>query len=538
MESVKASGETEENLQLVGNIVSRFPIGCVCYRTIFSGDGGVSDYEILRANERFEKLVSLKNEQFAGKMVSDAMWKLRADTVKHLLELGKTAYEKRTKTAAFYVSILDRPCKVSFLYISDSLMLGLYQPLQPPAYRRLFKHTLPYEVILRSISDLAAACPDGTAPRPPRSPDAPEPPSFQSRPLRFLGAECGPQSSEDAMFRDALTGLYDRMFALSALKMYLAQDAFPVSVALGDINGLSAINDTLGYAAGDDLLVKVACVLSGGCRGEDIVARWGDDEFLILLPCTSGDETQRVLRRLTTALADQCGSSTPVTFGYAAAADGTRTAESLIREAEAWVYRKKLLVSRSSRSGILRLLLSILHEKSADTQEHSERMTNYCRKIGARLKLSSEALNELTLVAVLHDIGKIGVRHEILAKPGPLTPEERREIEEHPEIGYRITRNIPELSQVSKDILAHHERWDGAGYPNGLGGRDIPLVSRIVAVADAFDVMIGGRPYRAARSVPEALAELRRCAGTQFDPEIVDIMTELAAQETAPVAGS
>lgn len=528
MGSEKMNGDTADSLGLVRNMVSRFPVGCACYRIVFSQDGAVADYEIVRANERFERLVGLKNEQFEGKGISDALWRLRPESVKHILDLGEKAYRKKTKTAEFYVSILDRPCKVSLLYISDSLMLGLYQPVQPPVCRRLYRHTLPDEVIRRSLSDrttASPACPDGPAPEPPGN-------GVQ---LRFLGAENTLPEPEDLVFRDALTGLYDRMFALSALEMYLAQGAVPVSVVLGDINGLSATNDTLGYAAGDDLLVRAARTLRDGCRAEDIVARWGDDEFLILLPCTSGDETQRVLKRLQAALAAQCGGGdgAPVTFGYATAEDGTRPAESLLREAEAWVYRKKLLVDRSARSGILRLLLSILHEKSADTQEHSERLTSYCRKIAARLGLSSEALNELTLVAVLHDIGKVGVRRDILMKPGPLTPEERREIQEHPEIGYRITRNIPELSQVSKDILAHHERWDGGGYPSGLCGEEIPLASRIVAVADAFDVMISGRPYRGPRSVPEALAELERCAGTQFDPQIVEIMAELVRRESA-----
>ena len=136
-------------------------------------------------------------------------------------------------------------------------------------------------------------------------------------------------------------------------------------------------------------------------------------------------------------------------------------------------------------------------------------------------------VNDLVLLSMLHDIGKVGTPESILNKPGPLTPEERARIEQHPEIGYRITQAIPELSHASKYIMAHHEWWDGTGYPNGLSGAEIPLASRIIAVVDAYDVMVTGRSYRAARSKEEAVCELKRCAGTQFDPKIVDIYVKL-----------
>jgi HD-GYP domain-containing protein (c-di-GMP phosphodiesterase class II) len=158
-------------------------------------------------------------------------------------------------------------------------------------------------------------------------------------------------------------------------------------------------------------------------------------------------------------------------------------------------------------------------------------MADYCRWVAGKLGLSDEAINDLVILAMLHDIGKMGINRNILNKPGALSVRERREIEQHPEIGYRITRNIPELSQVSQYILAHHERWDGTGYPNRLRGEEIPLASRIIAVVDAYDVMTSGRVYRPARNAEEALDELKQCAGTQFDPEIVDIFTELIAEK-------
>ena len=220
-----------------------------------------------------------------------------------------------------------------------------------------------------------------------------------------------------------------------------------------------------------------------------------------------------------------------VTFGYATSDGQSRQAEELVREAEKWTYRKKLLVSQSHRSGFLRLLLSTLHEKSAETQDHSDRMARHCHWLAKQMGLSSEAINDLLLLAMLHDIGKLGIPDAILNKPGPLSPEERCIIQRHPEIGYRITRKVPELFQVSGYVLAHHEHWDGTGYPKGLRGEEIPLASRIIAVVDAFDVMLSGRSYRAPRSWEEAVAELRRCAGTQFDPYLVDTYVHLLERE-------
>ncbi len=324
-------------------------------------------------------------------------------------------------------------------------------------------------------------------------------------------------------------------FAMEALKMYIDRDVLPLSIVLGDVNGLNAINETTGYEAGDEILIRVAKALRANCRADDIVARWNDDEFMLVLPYASHEETRRVIHRLQTALNGLCGDScVMVTFGYANSTHQARSAEDLVREAEKWTFRKKLLVDQSHRSSTIRLLLTMLHEKSADTQEHSDRMARHCRWIAEKLGLTDEAINDLLLLAMLHDIGKVGIPDAILNKPGPLTPEERNVIQTHPAIGHRIAKTVPELSQVADYIFAHHEHWDGGGYPRGLRGAEIPIASRIIAVVDAYDVMFSGRNYRAARTQDEAIAELERCAGTQFDPEIVGIYVRLL-REDAPV---
>lgn len=205
--------------------------------------------------------------------------------------------------------------------------------------------------------------------------------------------------------------------------------------------------------------------------------------------------------------------------------------EQVIKEAEEWMYRRKLIEEKGYRKALINTLLVTLYVKSTETMEHSQRMKNDCLMIGKRMNLSAKELDELALLTVLHDIGKVGIRGSILHKPGPLTAEEWVEMKKHPEIGYRIAQNTPELAAIAEYILYHHERWDGKGYPRGLKGEEIPLFCRILAVADAYDAMTNDRTYRKALSKEEAIAEIRRNAGTQFDPQVVEIFLRIMVQE-------
>jgi len=529
----EAGKKEKKNLQLVCNLIARFPLGCACYQAIFNEEGKVSDYIIVGMNQCFEALSGLKRENALGKSVTEIFLRFKPQVLERFMQLGNEALSRTEKTAEINVSIFNHPYRISFLCVNEELMLGIYEDIQSPVYRKYFRRAIPREVIARSISERAAD--------PVVSVDHMKSCEIRNRlwaedndPLKFFPDTCDLHEQADAVFHDSLTGLYDRRFAMETLKMYLDQKAVLLSIVLGDVNGLKKINDANGYNAGDEVLIKIAWILRERCRGRDIAARWSDDEYLLVLPYTSAEETQLLLNQLREALkevSDDIGDGSIMTFGYATSSADIRGAEELVREAEKWMYRKKMLVSQSYRGSVLRLLLSTLHEKSPETQEHSNRMADYCRWVAGKLGLSDEAINDLVILAMLHDIGKMGINRKILNKPGPLSVRERREIEQHPEIGYRITRNIPELSQVSQYILAHHERWDGTGYANRLRGEEIPLASRIIAVVDAYDVMTSGRVYRPARNAEEALDELKQCAGTQFDPKIVDIFTELIAEK-------
>ena len=171
-------------------------------------------------------------------------------------------------------------------------------------------------------------------------------------------------------------------------------------------------------------------------------------------------------------------------------------------------------------------MLVTLYEKSNETEEHSKRIETYCHAIGRKLHLSSKEMDELSLLALLHDIGKVSIDPNILKKPGPLTPEEWEEMKRHTQIGYRIAQVTPELAVVADLILSHHERWDGNGYPRGLKEGEIPLSCRILSVADAYDAMTNDRVYRKAMSNEKAVYELEKNSGTQFEPSIVRLFTD------------
>jgi diguanylate cyclase (GGDEF)-like protein/PAS domain S-box-containing protein len=328
---------------------------------------------------------------------------------------------------------------------------------------------------------------------------------------------------------DTLTGIYNRrFFEMEKLRME-RQQLYPVSVIMGDINGLKLINDSFGHIEGDKLIVSIARILQNNCRECDILARTGGDEFSILLPDSTNEYAEEIAKRIEedcaelkkTALGDVYHLS--ISLGCATKYDPEQPLSQIIKDAEDRMYRHKMLQSRSLHSSLISSMKSTLFEKNKETEEHAQRLIVYSNLIGHRMHLMDQQLNDLELLSTLHDIGKIGISDLLLNKPGKLSEEEWIEMKKHPEIGYRIAMSTSELAPIAEYILYHHERWDGNGYPQGLKGTEIPLLSRIIAVADAYDAMTEDRPYRVAMSQQEAVDELRYNAGKQFDPNIVEI---------------
>ncbi|HBN83245.1 MAG TPA: GGDEF domain-containing protein, partial [Clostridiales bacterium] len=191
---------------------------------------------------------------------------------------------------------------------------------------------------------------------------------------------------------------------------------------------------------------------------------------------------------------------------------------------------KKLLQSKSIHNSVISSLKTSLWEKNQDTEEHANRLVKLSKAIGEKMMLTGEQMSKLELLSTLHDIGKIGVSDGIINKPGKLSQEERILMNKHPEIGYRIAMTSNELSPIAEYILSHHERYDGKGYPQGMKGEQIPLLSRIIAVVDAFDAMTSDRPYRKAMTQEAAIDEIGRNAGTQFDPVVAKLFMELISE--------
>lgn len=334
-------------------------------------------------------------------------------------------------------------------------------------------------------------------------------------------------------FHDALTGIFNRSFLEQELTRLDTIRQLPISIIIGDINGLKLINDAYGHAAGDKLLKKAADVLKLVCRTEDIIGRWGGDEFVIVLPHTKLNEANKIINRIQGEAQGIFIESIPLSMALGVASKNNHGEEiyEVLAEAEKKMYRNKLAESRSARSAVLNSLRNTLAEKSQETEEHTTRMEVMALKLGKKLGLMQEELNRLSLLVSLHDVGKILIAEEILNKPGKLSAKEWEIIRSHPETGYRIARSIEEISHVAEEILAHHERWDGKGYPHGLKGKEIPLLARINAIVDAFDVMTNSRPYKREMTKEQAIIELKRCAGTQFDPQLTQVFLELLQTE-------
>ncbi|MGM0420650.1 MAG: PAS domain S-box protein [Bacillota bacterium] len=326
-------------------------------------------------------------------------------------------------------------------------------------------------------------------------------------------------------YHDELTGTYNRRFFEEELKRIDVERQLPISIIMTDLNGLKIINDSYGHDQGDRMLIKSAKILQQSVREEDILARIGGDEFVLLLPKTNEKAALNIYERIKTRCEQTLQRDFPVSLGMGVATK-TSSAEDLdevFKRADNNMYQNKLLESRSTKNRIVISLLNTLGAKSDETEEHAGRMTRLAQDLGKKLDLSETELNQLSLLATLHDIGKTSVPEYILNKPGKLSPEEWQVIKEHPERGFRIASATEEFAHIAREILCHHERWDGTGYPGGLAGDNIPYLSRIIAIVDAFDVMINDRSYQPAKTLSEALQEIEKYAGTQFDPDIAKI---------------
>lgn len=329
-------------------------------------------------------------------------------------------------------------------------------------------------------------------------------------------------------YHDQLTGLYNRRFFEETLKRLNTKEHLPLSLVMFDVNGLKLTNDAFGHCKGDKLLQIVANTIKNVCRTDDIISRVGGDEFILLLPKTSYKDAETIIQRIYSTLEqtrlDDLVIS--VSTGWETKISPEEDIMRIYAKAEENMYRRKLIESQSMRSKTVQVIAKTLNERNERERIHSENVSKISRKIGIALHLNQEFLREIEMAGLLHDIGKIAVDNNVLNKSGKLTNAEYEIIKRHPEIGYHILKSADSYSNISDYVLAHHECWDGTGYPRGIKGEEIPLASRIIAIADAYEAMVSKQTYRKKMSREKALNELRVCAGTQFDPDIVRVFCE------------
>lgn len=325
---------------------------------------------------------------------------------------------------------------------------------------------------------------------------------------------------------DFLTGLYNRLYFEEELKRK-EHSPEPSGLIMCDVDGLKLVNDTLGHEQGDRLLRVVSEVMRTCFRENDILARVGGDEFAAIIPNATRkllEERIQLIRSAVLAYND-LNRDFPISLslGCALRKDVSVPMTELFKDADNNMYREKLHSGRSARSAIVQTLMKALEARDFITEGHADRLQELVEGVARSIRLPDRAVHDLRLLAQFHDIGKVGVPDSILFKPGSLTEEEFQVMQRHCEIGHRIALSAPELLLIADWILKHHEWWNGQGYPLGLTGEDIPLECRILSIADAFDAMTNDRPYRQAMSEQAALNELRRYAGVQFDPQLVEV---------------
>lgn len=335
-------------------------------------------------------------------------------------------------------------------------------------------------------------------------------------------------------YHDQLTGLYNRRFFEEELLRLDVKRNLPLTVIMGDVNGLKLVNDSFGHSVGDELLKKVAEVISAGCRRDDVVARLGGDEFVVLLPKTDYYEAKEIVNRIKEkALKEKVESvEISISFGFETKISNEEKIEEILKKADDKMYEKKLMESQSMRWKTINAIVTTLNGKDKGEEEGSYKVSTLCKNLGIAIGLSKEDIDQLKSISLLRDIGKISIDEKIFNKPGKLTNEEWEEVKRHPEIGYRILCTVTSMTPIAGYVLAHHEKWDGTGYPKGLKAEEIPIQSRILAIADSYNAMRSERCYRNSLTEEDAIEELKVNAGIQFDPKLVRIFIEEILQKT------
>ncbi|HMA60640.1 MAG TPA: HD domain-containing phosphohydrolase [Halanaerobiales bacterium] len=329
-------------------------------------------------------------------------------------------------------------------------------------------------------------------------------------------------------FHDYLTGLYNRDYIEEEIKRLNNSRQLPVSVIIADVNGLKLINDTFGHDDGDKLLKCIAATLDDACRKEDILGRWGGDEFLILLPGTTKKNILSIIDRIKDRLEQKTYKDIPlsVSFGFATKVEKETDIVDIIDKADRRMYNNKTKNYKQNSEQMLEVLYKKLNKMGYETESHCQRVKSLAEKFARQLKFDQEKIKLIKKTARLHDIGMINIPRELINQESDLSNEEYKIIQTHPEVGFRIANSLNEVNEIAQAILHHHEWWNGTGYPEQKAGDNIPLYARIISIVDAFDVMTHDQVYKEKISKERAIDRLRSMAGIQFDPKLTKMFIE------------
>ncbi len=334
-------------------------------------------------------------------------------------------------------------------------------------------------------------------------------------------------------YHDQLTSVYNRRYFEEKIIEIDSKRNLPIAIAMLDVNGLKLTNDAFGHQVGDAMLKTVSRILQEVCVENFFVSRVGGDEFLLVSTKTNEHEIKAIIRKIYERIENACRADViiSVSIGFAIKTEAVQKITDVIKKAEENMYSKKVVESQSMRNQTVRAIMNTLNEKNAREKLHSERVSKICRLMGDAMKLDSITVKELETAGLLHDIGKISINENILDKDGGLSDDEYAQIKRHTESSYQILKSIDAYAGLADDVLSHHERWDGKGYPRGISGEEISLIARIIAVADSYEAMTADRSYRKAMSKEYALQELKNNSGTQFDPNVVKIFCAKVSKE-------
>lgn len=337
---------------------------------------------------------------------------------------------------------------------------------------------------------------------------------------------------ERSITYDRLTGFFNKRSFFNQMPQWDDGKYWPVTIAVFNVNNLQMMNDSYGTEYGDQVMLALASILKGCIGIENFIAKVDGGDIVAVFENMGQEKAIAVCEKIKKKM-ETVSPDNPVTleYGVSEKADGEKAADKVFLEARNSMRNKKMLLNTSASRALVDSLKQTLSESDYETEEHVERTREMAARLGREMGLSDSDIAKLELLAVLHDIGKVAIPHSVLVKKGKLNEEERKIMQQHTVKGYRIAKSSPDLEEIADCILSHHEKWDGTGYPNGLKGEEIPLLARVISAVDSHDVMVHNRPYHTAMPEQAAIDELKACAGTQFDPHVVEVFVNLLERE-------